>query len=191
MFSCLLLKTTLSGRWYCPLHRRRDWGSGSSQNNLADTWQSWCSDSCVFGSSRGKYKLVLPYQPSSKNKIQTFAPSEHTFFSFPLFSLLLFLFPFLLCCVLTCIWDPYSLSCLDQSMILKLCFCVTFGCRGAYEQRGPHPTNVLCTRCPSWEVVRGSSLRPLKKSSGFSAISATKVLSKSAPLSQHRITLPV
>lgn len=64
-------------------HRWRDWGSESSQNDLADRWQNRCSNLCVFGSNVWKYTLSLLYQHGLKNKIaDIYSQWIHLFYLF-------------------------------------------------------------------------------------------------------------
>lgn len=108
----------------------------------ANKWQRWHSNSRVFSSNVWKHTLFLLCQPGLKNKIsaiysQLLLLFHHFFLFFPPF---FYSLPFsLLCCVLTCIWDPYSSSLLDQSRILKHGLCMNLWHRDAEPENSEVP----------------------------------------------------
>lgn len=94
-------------------------------------------------------------------------------FSLPLcFLFSLFLFPFLLCCVLTRTWDSYSPGCLDQSVVFSTVPARTFDVEvlSLWRTR-PRPPHVTCTTLWSWETLEGPLLC-LKKAFGCIGLSA-------------------
>lgn len=90
-------------------------------------------------------------------------------------------FSFLLCCVLTCIWDPYSPSCLDQSVMLKSLPQELWGICPACEWGGPAP-DVMCTRFDPG--TRGGRLPSVPKESLWmpGALSAASTVLVQIPL---------
>lgn len=84
-------------------------------------------------------------------------------------------FSFLLCCVLTCIWDPYSPSCLDQSVMLKSLPQELWGiCQPVSEEVLPR---MSCAHALILGLGVGGSLLCLKKAFGCLGLSQQLTLS--------------